>query len=142
MDTGPFLEFSSNLLRLFVSTVLSCAILQAKLSTTMLDSILLINLEEVKELVKDSSTKERRSLVPEETLEQQIGPGGTNSPPVLPEPITSSFESSHGPPLVTNDGLTEALKEAFSLNGIPPTIEDFETSIKKPNREKTGVWTF
>ena len=136
MDTGPFLEFSSNLLRLFVSTVLSCAILQAKLSTTMLDSILLINLEEVKELVKDSSTKERRSLVPEETLEQQIGPGGTNSPPVLPEPITSSFESSHGPPLVTNDGLTEALKEAFSLNGIPPTIEDFETSIKSLTEKK------
>ncbi len=93
-------------------------------------------LEEVKELVKDSSTKERRSLVPEETLEQQIGPGGTNSPPVLPEPITSSFESSHGPPLVTNDGLTEALKEAFSLNGIPPTIEDFETSIKNLAEKK------
>jgi hypothetical protein len=136
MDTGPFLEFSSNLLRLFFSTVFSCAILQAKLSTTMLDSVLLINLEEVKELVKDSSTKERRSLVPEETLEQQIGPDGTNPPPVLPESISSGFESSHGPPLVTNDGLTEALKEAFSLDGTPPTIEEFEISIKNLAEKK------
>ena len=77
----------------------------------MLDSILLINLGGVKELVKDSSTKERRSLVPEETLEQQIGPGGTNAPPVLPEPITSQFRIiARATPLVTNDGLTEALK--------------------------------
>ena len=130
MDIGPFLGFSSNLLRLFFSTVFLCTILQAKLSTTMLDSILLINLGGVNELVKDSNTKERRSLVPKETLEQQIGPDGTNAPPVLPESITSHFESSHGPPLVTNDGLTEALSEAFSLDGNPPTIEDFETSIK------------
>jgi len=130
MDIGPFLGFSSNLLRLFFSIVFLCTILQAKLSTTMLDSILLINLGGVNELVKDSNTKERRSLVPKETLEQQIGPDGTNAPPVLPESITSHFESSHGPPLVTNDGLTEALSEAFSLDGNPPTIEDFETSIK------------
>jgi len=130
MDIGPFLGFSSNLLRLFFSTVFLCTILQAKLSTTMLDSILLINLGGVNELVKDSNTKERRSLVPKETLEQQIGPDGTTAPPVLPESITSHFESSHGPPLVTNDGLTEALSEAFSLDGNPPTIEDFETSIK------------
>ena len=130
MDIGPFLGFSSNLLRLFFSTVFLCTILQAKLSTTMLNSILLINLGGVNELVKDSDTKERRSLVPKETLEQQIGPDGTNAPPVLPESITSHFESSHGPPLVTNDDLTEALSEAFSLDGNPPTIEDFETSIK------------
>ena len=115
MDTGPFLGFSSNFLRLFFSTVFSCTILQAKLSTTMLDSILLINLGRVNELVEDSNTKERRSLVPKETLEQQIGTDGTNTPPVLPESITSHFESSHGPPLVTNDGLTEALKEFFVL---------------------------
>ena len=136
MDTGPFLEFSSNLLRLFVSTVLSCAILQAKLSTTMLDSILLINLGKVKVLVKDSDSKERRSSVPEETLNEQMGTEGINSPPVLPESISSNFESSHKPPLATNDGLTEALKEAFSLDGNPPTIEDFETSIKNLAEKK------
>jgi hypothetical protein len=130
MDTSPFLGFSSNFLRLFFSTLFLCTILQAKLSTTMLDSILLINLGGVNELVEDSNTKQRRSLVPKETLEQQIGTDGTNTPPVLPESITSHFESSHGPPLVTNDGLTEALREAFSLDGTPPTIEDFEASIK------------
>jgi hypothetical protein len=108
----------------------------AKMTSSMLDSILLINLSELGAISKQTTQTKRRAaaISDDETVNSVL-----ESPLSLPDlsPF-SSFEASHEAPLETDAGLTLALRDAFSLNGDIPSYEDFDESIKNLATRKDG----
>ena len=122
-----------------VLTFINCSFVYAKLSTTMLDSLLLINLNEINDSNLQRDPQQRRSIIPDSTLEEQIENNQADQPSSLNDTIASTFESSHEPPSVTNVGLTKALTEAFSLDEAPPTLEDFEISFNNLSDKKQSL---
>ena len=122
-----------------VLIVITCSVSFAKVSITMLDSLLLINLNEIKgaKLLKDS--QQRRSSIPEETLVEQIEKNQADQSSSLNDIIASTFESSHKPPTITNTALTNGLTEAFLIDQTPPTLEDFEVSLNNLANKKQSL---
>ena len=106
----------------------------AKMSSSMMDSILLINLSDLGAMTEQPSQSKRRAAAINENVNEleQDPPASLESFPF------SSFEASHEPPLETNTGLTLALKDAFSLEGDIPSYENFKESIKNLALKKDG----
>jgi hypothetical protein len=106
----------------------------AKMSSSMLDSILLINLSDLGAMTDPPSQSKRRAAA--------VNPNDNElaqDPPSSSESYSfSSFEASHEPPLETNSDLTLALKDAFSLDGDIPSYEDFKESIVNLASKKDG----
>ena len=128
----------SNYILLLISLHMIVVIsdISAKMSSSMMDSILLINLSDLGAMTEQPSQSKRRAaaISPNENVNEleQDPPASLESFPF------SSFEASHEPPLETNTGLTLALKDAFSLDGDIPSYEDFKESIKNLASKKNG----
>ena len=93
--------------------------ISAKMSSSMMDSILLINLSDLGTMTGQPSQSKRRAaaISPDENI-NELEP----NPPTSSESFPfSSFEATHEAPLETNTGLTLALKDAFSLDGDIPS---------------------
>ena len=73
----------------------TCLHLEAKMSSSMLDSILLINLDELQKISHENNSKQRRSLLSPELIEDSLD---QNPVPGLPDTLTSTFEATHAPP--------------------------------------------
>ena len=108
----------------------------AKMTSSMMDSILLINLSELGTIYEKPRNINRRSAVDENTLSTELD----QKPPPTSSSVTPfpSFEASHDPPLETNLGLTLALSSAFSPDGTPPSYDDFKESIVNLSSKKDG----
>ena len=108
----------------------------AKMSSSMMDSILLINLSDLGATTEQPSQSKRRAAA--------ISPDENDNELAQNPPITSdsspfsTFEATHEPPLETNSGLTFALRDAFSLNGDIPSYKDFKDSIENLASKKDG----
>ena len=128
----------SNYILLLISLHMIVVIsdISAKMSSSMMDSILLINLSDLGAMTEQPSQSKRRAaaISPNENVNEleQDPPASLESFPF------SSFEASHEPPLETNTGLTLALKDAFSLDGGIPSYEDFKESIENLASKKDG----
>ena len=112
----------------------------AKMTSSMMDSILLINLSDLGTISKKPSKLNRRAAVDENTLISELdGENALNPPPSSSTTAPfSSFEATHELPLETNPGLTLALSNAFSTDGAPPSYEDFKESIENLSSKKDG----
>jgi hypothetical protein len=109
--------------------------LNAKLTTSMLDSIILIHLDDLDEGSGNADQKQRRSALSQELLENQLN----QSPaPELPSLLTSNFDATHQPPFETSDILTQALSDSFALDG-PPSFDEFADSIENITTKKDGL---
>jgi len=112
----------------------------AKMTSSMMDSILLINLSDLGTISKKPSKLNRRAAVDENTLISELDGENALNPPPSSSTTTpfSSFEATHELPLETNPGLTLALSNAFSTDGAPPSYEDFKESIENLSSKKDG----
>ncbi len=108
----------------------------AKMSSSMMDSILLINLSDLGTMTEQPSQSKRRAaaISPNENV-NELEP---NPPTTSDSSPFSSFEATHEVPLETNAGLTLALRDAFSLDGDIPSYEDFKKSIENLASKKDG----
>ena len=108
----------------------------AKMSSSMMDSILLINLSDLGAITEQPSQSKRRAaaISPNENVNElaQNPPISSDSSPF------SLFEATHEAPLETNAGLTLALRDAFSPNGDIPSYDDFKESIENLASKKDG----
>ena len=112
----------------------TCLHLEAKMSSSMLDSILLINLDELQKISHENNSKQRRSLLSPELIEDSLD---QNPVPGLPDTLTSTFEATHAPPIETNLNLTQSLSDGFAMDG-PPTFEEFTQSVENLTNIKDG----
>ncbi|MGA1100240.1 MAG: hypothetical protein ACO3VB_00530 [Opitutales bacterium] len=115
----------------------------AKMSSSMMDSILLINLSDLGTMTEQPSQSKRRAAVTETDLSDQLeegenGESPQNPPTLLDSTPFSSFEATHEAPLETNPDLTLAFKNAFSSNEDIPSYEDFKGSIENLASKKDG----
>jgi hypothetical protein len=115
----------------------------AKMSSSMMDSILLINLSDLGTMTEQSSQSKRRAAVTETDLSDQLeegenGESPQNPPTLLDSTPFSSFEATHEAPLETNPDLTLAFKNAFSSNEDIPSYENFQQSIENLASKKDG----
>ena len=112
----------------------------AKMTSSMMDSILLINLSDLGTISEKPSKLNRRAAVDENTLISELDGENALNPPPSSSTTTpfSSFEATHELPLETNPGLTLALSNAFSTDGAPPSYEDFKESIENLSSKKDG----
>ncbi|MGA1115203.1 MAG: hypothetical protein ACO3UY_01795, partial [Opitutales bacterium] len=115
----------------------------AKMSSSMMDSILLINLSDLGTMTEQPSQSKRRAAVTETDLSDQLeegenGESPQNPPTLLDSTPFSSFEATHEAPLETNPDLTLAFKNAFSSNEDIPSYEDFKQSIENLASKKDG----
>ena len=115
----------------------------AKMSSSMMDSILLINLSDLGTMTEQSSQSKRRAAVTETVLSDQLeegenGESPQNPPTLLDSTPFSSFEATHEAPLETNPDLTLAFKNAFSSNEDIPSYENFQQSIENLASKKDG----
>ena len=110
--------------------------ISAKMSSSMMDSILLINLSDLGTMTEQPSQSKRRAaaISPDENI-NELEP---NPPTTSESSPFSSFEATHEAPLETNAGLTLALRDAFSLNGDIPSYADFKDSIENLASKKDG----
>jgi hypothetical protein len=108
----------------------------AKMSSSIMDSILLINLSDLGSMTEQPSQSKRRAaaISPNENV-NELEP---NTPTTSDSSPFSSFEATHEAPLETNAGLTLALRDAFSLNGDIPSYADFKDSIENLAAKKDG----
>jgi hypothetical protein len=108
----------------------------AKMSSSMMDSILLINLSDLGAISEQPSQSKRRAaaISPDENVNEltQEPPTSSDSSPF------SSFEATHEAPLETNADLTLSLRDAFSPNGDIPSYDDFKESIENLASKKDG----
>lgn len=112
-----------------------CTNTKAKMSSSMLESILLINLQELKEISVTNDNQNRRSSLNPEQIQSKI----EETPlPDLPDSLTGGFEATHGPPVETNKMLTQSLSDGFALES-PPSIEDFIASLNNLVGFKDGT---
>ncbi|MDA0906343.1 MAG: hypothetical protein O2874_08515, partial [Verrucomicrobia bacterium] len=117
--------------------------ISAKMSSSMMDSILLINLSDLGTMTEQPSQSKRRAAVTETDLSDQLeegenGESPQNPPTLLDSTPFSSFEATHEAPLETNPDLTLAFKNAFSSNEDIPSYEDFKGSIENLASKKDG----
>jgi len=114
----------------------------AKMSSSMMDSILLINLSDLGTMTEQPTQSKRRAAVTEADLSDQLEDKNGESPQNLPTLSESSpfsfFEATHEAPLETNAGLTLALSDAFSLGEDIPSYDDFMESIENLASKKDG----
>ena len=112
----------------------------AKMTSSMMDSILLINLSDLGTISEKPSKLNRRAAVDENTLTSELDGENALNPPPSSSTTTpfSSFEATHELPLETNQALTLALSNAFSPDGAPPSYEDFKGSIENLSSKKDG----
>lgn len=112
----------------------------AKMTSSMMDSILLINLSDLGIISEKPSKLNRRAAVDENTLTSELDGENALNPPPSSSTTTpfSSFEATHELPLETNPGLTLALSNAFSPEGDSPSYEDFKESINNLSARKDG----
>ena len=114
----------------------------AKMSSSMMDSILLINLSDLGTMTEQPTQSKRRAAITEASLSDQLeGKNGDNpqNPPTFSDSSPfSSFEATHEAPLETNAGLTLGFSDAFSKGEVIPSYEDFEESIKNLASQKDG----
>lgn len=114
----------------------------AKMSSSMMDSILLINLSDLGTMTEQPTQSKRRAAVTEADLSDQLEGKNGESPQNLPTLSDSSpfsfFEATHEAPLETNAGLTLALSDAFSLGEDIPSYDDFMESIENLASKKDG----
>jgi hypothetical protein len=110
----------------------------AKMTSSMMDSILLINLSDLGTISEKPSKLNRRAAVDENTLTSELDGENALNPPPSSSTTTpfSSFEATHELPLETNPALTLALSNAFSPDGAPPSYEDFKGSIENLSSKK------
>ena len=110
----------------------------AKMTSSMMDSILLINLSDLGTISEKPRKLNRRAAVDENTLTSELDGENALNPPPSSSTTTpfSSFEATHELPLETNPGLTLALSNAFSPDGAPPSYEDFKKSIENLSLKK------
>jgi hypothetical protein len=108
----------------------------AKMSSSMMDSILLINLSDLGAMTEQPSQSKRRAaaISPDENDNELA----QNPPITLDSSPFSSFEATHEPPLETNADLTLALRDAFSPNEDIPSYDDFKESIENLASKKDG----
>ena len=115
----------------------------AKMSSSMMNSILLINLSDLGTMTEQSSQSKRRAAVTETDLSDQLeegenGESPQNPPTLLDSTPFSSFEATHEAPLETNPDLTLAFKNPFSSNEDIPSYDDFKQSIENLASKKDG----
>ena len=133
---------------IFLTSIISYPVC-GKMSSSMLTSILLINLDEVKNIQSQDNFTNRRSVIPvstttddpesnEITLTNQLtGAEAKKTNSTLLNSIVTPFDASHLPPLETNQELTNSFKEAFSVNGSP-SFTDLIESIQNLSSSKTS----
>ena len=117
--------------------VMVCTSIQAKMSSSMLESILLINLQELNEISGTNDNQNRRSALTSEQIDEKLA---SNTLPSLSDYLASRFDTSHSSPLETNNILTQSLSEGFALES-PPSIEDFIVSLDNLVEFKDGTNT-
>ena len=134
----------SNYILLLISLHMIVVIsdISAKMSSSMMDSILLINLSDLGTITEQPTQSKRRAAVTEADLSDQLEGKNGESPQNLPTLSDSSpfsfFEATHEAPLETNAGLTLALSDAFSLGEDIPSYDDFMESIENLASKKDG----
>jgi hypothetical protein len=107
----------------------------AKMTSSMMDSILLINLSDLGAMTEQTTQSKRRAAAI--SRDENINELEPNPPPSSSTTTPfSSFEATHELPLETNPGLTLALSNAFSPDGAPPSYEDFKKSIENLSLKK------
>jgi hypothetical protein len=124
-------------------------IIYANVPANMLNSILLINLQELNDIQSNEASTNRRSAIPVNdssndpssnaiTLSNQLTGEDANIPLAnSTENFSASFESTHLPPLETNLNLTNSFEAAFSIGGSPNFSELIE-SINNLSSNKTS----
>ena len=117
--------------------IMVCTSIQAKMSSSMLESILLINLQELNEISGTNDNQNRRSALTSEQIDEKLA---SNTLPSLSDYLATRFDTSHSSPLETNNILTQSLSEGFALES-PPSIEDFIVSLDNLVEFKDGTNT-
>ena len=124
-------------------------IIYANVPANMLNSILLINLQELNDIQGNEALTNRRSAIPVNdssndpssnaiTLSNQLTGEDANIPLAnSTENFSGTFESTHLPPLETNQNLTNSFEAAFSIGGSPNFSELIE-SIQNLSSNKTS----
>ena len=122
--------------------------ISAKMSSSMMDSILLINLSDLGTMTgQPSQSKRRASSVTIPNLSEQLeegenGESPKNPPTLLDSTPFSSFEATHEAPLETNTKLTESFKEYFTATNedasLVPSYDNFKDSIENLASKKDG----
>ena len=110
--------------------------ISAKMSSSMMDSILLINLSDLGAMTEQPSQSNRRAAAI--SPNQNVNELAQNPPTLLDSSPFTSFEASHEAPLETNTDLSLALRDAFSPNGEIPSYEDFKESVENLASKKDG----
>ena len=106
--------------------------LGAKLSSSMLDSIILVNLSDLKSSYAKEDLRQRRAAI---EIEGELA---SNPAPELPSTLTSGFEASHEPPVKTSESLTQALSDGFAVGGAP-SFDDLAKSIENISNKKDDL---
>ena len=120
----------------------------AKMSSSMMDSILLINLSELGTMTEQTSQSKRRAssvTIPNLSEQLEAGENGEspqNPPTFLDSTPFSSFEATHEVPLETNTNLTASFKKYFTATNddatLVPSYYHFKQSISNLASKKNG----